>query len=122
MYYSAYAFFGIHVPRDQWEQPSGTVRAESDRLDLILSAARAKDDRLKDVGHLSAGGYDQDMLFLCASGKDQGIEASLGTYRRFSFPDVETARIWIEGLQVLALEAGYSGLEAPAWIAVPDLS
>lgn len=116
---SAYAFYGIHVPEDQWAE-AFTAYEEGDRLDPIIR------DVFKDAGpgtpkvcHLSAGKYDQDMFFI---GIDTGDhwEVELGQYR-VSLAPAAIPREWDQALAAVAKAAGYTGLARPGWITVPSV-
>lgn len=113
-YQSAYAFYGIHIPSDQWTE--GYAGAEGEKIDSIL---RALGNKVKYVGHLSAGQYDNDRLFLVASHKDESLEVELGEYRRFT---ADVHEHWALELVCVAQAMGYTDLEEPSWIVVPDLS
>ena len=114
---SAYHFYGIHVPADQWVEDDHPV-AEGERIDMIVRAL-AQDAR--DIGYVTAGDYDRDMLFLVASGDDDDLEVELGTFRCVS-GDQAARPEWDHRLRRVADAMGYELPGEPGWITVPDLS
>ena len=116
MYHSTYFAYGVHIPLPD----DIHVWAETDRLDTEL---RALKDQCPDVGHLSAGNYDADELFLTT----QCNEVALGTYIHVT-PETVTAEQlaeWNRQLAIAVEALGYDqlpGLSGPGWLCVPDLS
>ncbi|MFE2930654.1 hypothetical protein [Streptomyces sp. NPDC059278] len=111
-YQSAYFAYGLRLPTDgpSWE--------ETDRIDAELAQVK---ERCPDVGHLSAGDYDHDMVFLVT----KCDEVSLGTYGRGSEVSPEERAAWDAQLANAVHALGYADrpeLEAPGWLCVPDLS
>lgn len=117
---SAYAFYGIHIPSDQWAELSNQAYEEGERLDpIIRDVFKDADPGTPKVGHLAAGRYDDDMLFI---GIDTGDswEVGLGEYR-VSLTPAAIPRSWDTALRAVANAAGYTGLEQPGWITVPSV-
>lgn len=115
MEHSTYHAFGVHVPAEQYQ--TGHIQSECEWLDAVIKHTEGLDNRL--LGHLSAGDYDRDQLFLVASETDESLEVSLGSFMVLSEVDV-TGRA--EAIKALAAAAGYTGLSEPGWIVVPDCS
>lgn len=113
--HSTYQGFGMHVPKAQYQ--SGHIQSEGQWLDAVIRHTPDLDNRL--LGHLSAGDYDKDELFLIASEPDEDLEVSLGSFMVTSEVDVEGRA---EALKALAEAAGYSGLAEPGWLIIPDCS
>lgn len=114
---SAYHFYGVHVPDDQWTE--GYAEAEGGRLDDVIKSLGFGSKSAK-VSHLTAGRYDQHMLFLLIDIDGLDVEVELGSYR-MSMPPEAVPSDWNLALSVVASEAGYSGLLAPRWITVPSI-
>ncbi|APY88207.1 hypothetical protein DCW30_05690 [Streptomyces alfalfae] len=113
-YHSAYFAYGIHIPVDN----QAAAWAESERLDKELKKHK---QRCPDVGHLSAGDYDHDRLFLVT----KSDEIPLGQYGRASTTTPEQRANWNLQLANAVHALGYSDipdLEAPGWLCIPDLS
>ncbi|MGW4388228.1 hypothetical protein [Streptomyces sp. NPDC004685] len=112
MYHSAYFAYGLRIPIE------GHAWEEAERLDPELQKLK---ERCPDVGYLTAGDYDRDMVFLTA----QCTEVELGEYGRASLATREQCAAWDAQLANAVHDLGYAdrpGLEAPGWICVPDLS
>jgi hypothetical protein len=112
MYHSAYFAYGIHIPTAE------SAWAEGDRIDTELANHK---DRCPNVGHLTAGDYDRDMLFLVT----KSDEIRLGDYGRASTATAEQRANWDLQLANAIQALGYGDLpdlEAPGWICVPDVS
>jgi hypothetical protein len=112
--HSTYAFVGVHVPSDQYE---GHASEEAERLDVVIN----NDPRLKElgVGHIYAGDYDRDELFLCWVPEGTGCEVQLGEWKAFEQQIPMKAFL---ALMHLGVAAGYTGLAEPAFLVVPDMS
>ncbi|WP_432164903.1 hypothetical protein [Streptomyces sp. bgisy031] len=113
-YHSAYFAYGIHIPVDS----QAAAWAEGERLDEELKNHKK---RCPDVGHLSAGDYDRDRLFLVT----KSDEIPLGQYGRASSATREQHANWDLQLAHAIQALGYgdrADLEAPGWICIPDLS
>lgn len=110
-YHSAYFAYGIHIPTDN----QAATWAETERLDTELPKLR---DRCPDVGHLSAGDYDRDQLFLTT----KCDEIPLGQYGRASTATAEQRANWDLQLANAVHALGYRDLTAPGWLCIPDLS
>lgn len=117
MHHSAYHFYGMHVPRDQWQEDH--AYGEGERLGGIVREL-GLGDKAVGVGWLAAGDYDRDMLFMCIDIKNLSIAVKLGEFRLS--PTMPVLESWTGMLKTLAVHAGYTGLAAPAWITVPDCS
>lgn len=112
MYHSTYFAYGIHIPVD------GPAWSETDRIDTELAAVK---DLCPDVGHLTAGDYDRDMLFLVT----ESDEIELGKYGRATTATPEQRADWDRQLANAVDHLGYGhlrDLEAPGWLCIPDLS
>ena len=114
--YSAYHFYGVHVPQDQWTE--SYAAAEGDRISGVIRDLGFSTRGTK-VGHLSAGKYDEDMFFLLIDIQWLDAEVELGEYR-VSMPPASIPREWDKALAQVASAAGYSGLAKPGWITVPS--
>lgn len=113
---SAYHFYGVNVPADQWLERWAS--AEGERLDVAISAVK---DQAPDVGWLTAGGYDRDMLFLCIRQEGVSTEVELGTFKVVR-PSVSPDPGWDAQLLAVVQSMGYRQTGAPGWITVPDVS
>lgn len=112
--HSTYAFVGVHVPRGQYEGDPGQ---EAERLDELINDIPAL--RKQGVGHVTAGDYDRDELFLCWVPDGQSCEVKLGAWKAFGQQVPMNAFLAFERL---ARAAGYTGLAEPAFLVVPDCS
>ena len=111
-YHSTYFAYGLRIPIDAhpW--------TETDRIDTELAEIK---DVAPDVGHLTAGDYDRDMLFLVT----QCDEIALGKYGRATDATPEQRADWDRQLANAVDHLGYGhlrDLEAPGWLSIPDLS
>lgn len=117
---SAYAFFGVHIPRDQY-QAGGNQTQECGWLDAVIR--NTPELTGQGLGHVTAGRYDADELFLAVSDPADkgGVEIELGTFKRM---DTTVPLVWTMLLERLVREAGYdqSEIQPPTWIALPDVS
>jgi hypothetical protein len=112
MYHSTYFAYGLHIPTD------AHPRTETDRIDAALATVK---NRCPDVGHLTAGDYDRDMLFLVT----ESDEISLGQYGHGLEATPEQIANWGHQLAFAVHHLGYDqlpGLKAPDWLCIPDLS
>ncbi|MFI2426550.1 hypothetical protein ACH5A7_21045 [Streptomyces sp. NPDC018955] len=112
MYHSTYFAYGLHIPVD------GPAWAETDRIDSELAKLK---DRCPDVGHLSAGHYDDDMVFLVT----KTDEVRLGSYGRANLATDEERAAWNLQLAHAVVALGYDelpDLAEPGWLCIPDLS
>ena len=112
----AYHFYGVHVPKDQWMEH--WANAEGERLDSVIHAVRAD---APDVGHVTAGKYDEDMLFLAVVPKGTSIRIPLGDFRSVN-GGTETDPSWNDQLLHVVKAIGYRRTSPPGWITVPDMS
>lgn len=112
---SAYHFYGVNIPADQWlERWAG---AEGELIDVAINAVKAD---APDVGYITAGDYDRDMLFLCIR-QGGSVEVELGTFkvvRPSALPDPG----WDAQLLAVVQSLGYQQTSEPGWITVPDVS
>jgi hypothetical protein len=111
-YHSTYFAYGLRIPIDAhpW--------TETDRIDAELATLKAE---CPDVGHLTAGDYDRDMLFLVT----ESDEIALGKYGRAMSATPEKCADWDRQLRNAVDQLGYGhlrDLEEPGWICIPDLS
>lgn len=108
---STYFAYGIRINTDQyaWEEAD---HAETE-LPKIKSAC-------PDLGHLSAGDYDQDDFFLVT--RCNTVE--LGTFIHVTPQTATPERIadWDRQLIAAAMALGYTDTSAPGWLVVPDCS
>lgn len=111
MYHSTYFAYGIHIPVE------GPAWRETERIDEVLKDHK---DRCPDVGHLEAGDYDRDMVFLVTSSQ----EVKLGEYGRANVASAQQCGEWCTQLAFAVEALGYSGMDlaAPGWLCVPDVS
>ncbi|MGW4883390.1 hypothetical protein [Streptomyces murinus] len=112
MYHSTYFAYGLRIPIE------GPAWEETDRLDKELPHHK---ESCPDVGHLSAGNYDCDMLFLVTSCD----EIKLGDYGRQAAASADKQADWDRQLTNAVEQLGYGHLRdlvAPGWLCVPDLS
>lgn len=114
MYYEAYCAYGILVQR-----PGGV---DFDMIESMDTGGTRENDLMREnnVGHLLAGNYDRDMLFLVTDSHS----VDLGTY---AIIDNESIRQFdYEGnnqrLKNVVDALGLEILSGPGWILVPDLS
>lgn len=110
---STYFAYGVHVPID------GPAWEEGDRVQTELQRIKASGG-CPDVGYLTAGNYDADMLFLVT----RSDEVDLGTFEHVT-PQTATAdqlADWDRQLIAAAMALGYTDTSAPGWLVVPDLS
>lgn len=118
--HSTYMGYGVLVDVSQYKGDSPHAWHEGQRLDPIL-----RDPRTAAVGHLSAGGYDNDHLFLIASDPDDTLEVNLGSFM-IVHPHTKAMKLpdWDEQLTRAWVAAGYDpkAMPEPGWIVVPDLS
>ncbi|ATN93746.1 hypothetical protein SEA_ABT2GRADUATEX2_6 [Streptomyces phage Abt2graduatex2] len=113
--HSTYHGFGVHVPRDRYQ--TGHIQSECEWLDAVIKHTKGLPPGL--LGHLSAGDYDRDELFLIASTRNETLEVALGTFAVLAEVDV-TGRA--DALKLLAEAAGYGELAEPGWLVIPDVS
>lgn len=117
MQYSAYHFYGVHVPNQQWQVDHAW--GEGERVSKVIRDLDLGDKSAK-VGWLAAGGYDRDMLFLLIDIEGLDAEVKPGEFRLS--PNRDTPLNWDLALRMVADAAGYTGLSSPGWITVPDVS
>lgn len=118
MHYTAFHFYGMHVPASQYK--GRHVYDEAERLDALIQDL-ALGDKSTGVGHITAGAYDRDMLFLCIDIYGLDADVELGSFRTSAI-DIGVRSEWDKALKILADAAGYKGLMQPNWITVPDES
>lgn len=116
MYHSTYFAYGVHIPLPD----DAPVWEESNRIDLMLQAHA---EQCPDVGHLTAGPYDADFLFLTT----KCAEVDLGKFERVTPESHDTEQLadWNRQLAHAVQALGYHdlpGISAPGWICIPDLS
>jgi hypothetical protein len=111
-HHSTYFAYGIHIPV---EAPAWK---ETDRIDKELAKLK---ELCPDVGHLAAGDYDRDMVFLVTDCQ----EIDLGKYGRANLATADQCGEWDTQLAFAVHALGYSNLpdlQAPGWLCIPDLS
>ncbi|WP_329622944.1 hypothetical protein OG357_23045 [Streptomyces sp. NBC_01255] len=111
-YHSTYFAYGLHIPLDAhpW--------TETDRIDTALATVK---DQCPEVGHLTAGDYDRDRLFLVT----KSDEIALGKYGRVMPSTPEQRADWDRQLRTAVDHLGYGHLRdlaEPTWLCIPDLS
>lgn len=123
--HSTYVGYGVHVPSDRYE---GYADDESERIDAFLRSFSTPDHAR--VGHLTAGGYDRNELFIICGPKYDPknplthSEVELGTHRKFPaswFLNYER-REWDTYLRQVVSALGYGDLGEPGWLVIPDVS
>jgi hypothetical protein len=112
-HHSTYFAYGVHV------DTPGRVWEESEEHDKALAQHKAQ---CPDVGTLTAGGYDDDGLFLVT----QSDEIKLGEYAHVT-PDTHPAEQLADWNRQLTEAADLLGIPAdqlsdPGWFCVPDMS
>lgn len=116
MYTSAYHFYGVHVPKDQWSQDWAAAEGE-----LIDTALQAVSDLAPDVRYITAGNYDQDMLFLAIHQPGIPTEVPVGEFVKITERNVRNLG-WDAQLWAVIQAMGYKDIDVPGWIFVPDVS
>jgi hypothetical protein len=111
MSHSTYFAYGVRIGTDEYGWQS------SEHAETELPKVK---DSCPDVGHLSAGDYDQDMFFLVT----ECTEIKLGEFEHVTPTRVsaEQQAGWDRQLTEAAKALGYSDVSAPGWFAVPDCS
>ncbi|MER7726411.1 hypothetical protein [Streptomyces sp. NPDC096323] len=114
--HSTYFAYGVHVESpDEYAQP---------RADRINKALTEHPDRhqFPNVGTLTAGDYDADMLFLVTECK----ETALGTFAHVTpqTRTVEQAAEWTRQLTAAAAALGIPSADhsEAGWLSIPDVS
>lgn len=113
MYYDSYVAYGALVQRP------GDV--DFDLIEAMDTGGSRENDIMKkySIGHLLAGHYDRDMLFIVT----QSHSVSLGRYEMIdqvkmkNFDYINHYTRVMEGVNELGLEI----IDGPGWILVPDL-
>lgn len=113
---SAYHFYGVHVPKREWTEH--WAGAEGERLDSVIAAVK---DLAPDVGHITAGGFDTDMLFLTIIQPGVSRVVPLGEFRTVEHSNARDLG-WDAQLQFVVETMGYDLQGTPGWITVPDVS
>lgn len=122
---TTYVAYGVHVPSDRYQ---GSAWNQTDLIDEARKSIETPPH--VSLGHLTAGSYERDELFLCCSrpyDRDDPLthaDVELGTHRVYPaswFSSVER-REWDHYLKLLIDELGYGDLGEPGWIVVPDES
>lgn len=115
IYHSTYAAYGVHVPREQYFTQH--IQTEAEWLDVVIK--NTPELKGQGLGHLSAGPYDRDELFLVLSPEGEDVEVVSELFRVLT--DKEAAGR-ASKIKALAKAAGYDGLAEPGWLVVPDES
>ena len=114
--HSTYHFYGVHVPREQYHTDH-----QSRETDFIDATIRHTPELAgSDAGHITAGDYDRDELFLCVVPDGTDCEVSLGDWA-VANRHTDTAAFERQ-LSLLINALGYEGLGEPGWCVVPDIS
>lgn len=120
--HATYFGYGVHVPVELYKGESAHAWHESERID---EGGLLRGPGVERVGHLTAGSYDNDELFLVASDVDDEHEVGLGSHivlhphtKAHSLP------VWDEQLRVAWERCGYppEQFPEPGWLVVPDMS
>jgi hypothetical protein len=113
---STYCFFGLHVPEDQYQ--TDHQQRETEYIDAMIRHTPKLQGR--GLGHVTAGDYDRDMLFLAVTDKDWRIEVPLGEFHVFDRRSYRPE--WAHALAELVNALGYNPPGPPGWVVVPDCS
>lgn len=113
---SAYHFYGLHVPADQWSE--AYAHGEGELVDTVIHAVK---DLAPDVRWMAAGKYDEDMLFLTIYRPGVSSEIEIGEFRLVTEQTVRDLR-WDAQLLAVADAMGYRKIGRPGWITLPDVS
>jgi len=113
---SAYHFYGVHIPKDQW-----THAWASGEEKLLSQVLRAVSDLAPDIRTIAAGPYDQDMLFLAVKRPGHTAEVELGEFRLVTH-DQASDLGWDRQLLTVVKTVGYTKTGRPGWITVPNVS
>lgn len=108
---STYFAYGARITTDQYAwQEAEHIEAELPKYNAACP----------DVGHLTAGDYDADMVFLVT----QSREVELGEYEHVTPQTATPEQIadWDRQLIAAAMALGYEDMSAPGWLVVPDCS
>ncbi|QBZ73491.1 hypothetical protein SEA_MISCHIEF19_6 [Streptomyces phage Mischief19] len=121
--HSTYYGYGVHVPTERFVAEHKHTWAETDRIDEGGLLSHPGTER---IGHLSAGDYDRDMLFLVASDPGDEHEVKLGSFVTLQpHTKAHSLPVWDEQLRVAWERCGYGpggDMPEPGWLVVPDLS
>lgn len=116
--HGTYHFYGAHVPREWWSETHPWD--EATRVTSLVQDLGVGDKSVQ-LGALSAGDYDRDMLFLTVRVNGLSLQVGLGEFRLS--PQLPVQHQWDTALRILAAEAGYPpGKLVCGWITVPDCS
>lgn len=120
--HGTYVVYGVHIPREQY-QAHGDPGSEAEYLDKVIATPNLTG---RGLGHLLAGGYDRDELFICADDPNDrsNAEIPLGEFRRLDPKPTSSRNDQFVALAALIVAAGYDllKLDNPGWIVVPDVS
>lgn len=115
--HSTYHFYGVHIPEDAYE---GHAWTEAERLDGVIAALG---ERATGVGHIEAGNYDRDRLFLCVVPDGVDSSVNLGSFAVVCPElDFETLTLWEIKMQTVIDARGYSHVGRFGFHVVPDMS
>lgn len=113
---SARYFYGVHIPTHEWTDR--WADAEGERLDPVIHAVA---DLAPDVMHLTAGEYDQDMLFLVIHRPGFLTEVPIGEFVKI-VSEKSRDLGWDAQLTAVVQAMGYKDVDSPGWIFLPDVS
>lgn len=113
---SARYFYGVHIPTHEWANQ--WANAEGERLDPVIRAVR---DLAPNVMHLTAGDYDRDMLFLVIHRPGFLTEIPVGEFAKI-VPEKSRDLGWDAQIAAVVQAMGYSDVDRPGWIFLPDIS
>jgi hypothetical protein len=103
---TTYAFIGVHVPASQYGDRY--VGDETDRLDDVI-----RDFGVAGLGHLTAGPYDEDELFLVVG---EAYEVEPGEFLKLDSRPISPEAV--VAVNELAARAGYGDIGPVGWIVV----
>lgn len=117
--HSTYHFYGVHVPREQYH--TDHPWRETEFIDATIK--HTPELAGSDVGHITAGDYDRDELFLCVVPDDTSCEVALGSFAVTSHHLYgKDLPAWDRQLLLLIEALGYKDVGALGWHVVPDIS
>lgn len=114
--HSTYHFYGVHVPREQYR--TDHQQRECEFIDATIK--HTPELAGSDVGHITAGDYDLDELFLAVVPEGQSCLIKVGSFR--IHPATCSADTWDVQLGLLIHALGYKDVGEPGWCVVPDIS
>lgn len=116
--HSTYHFYGVHVPREHYH--TDHQQRECEFIDATIK--HTPELAGSDVGHITAGDYDRDELFLCVVPEGDYVEVDLGGFRVCPVIPTEEVTGWYVQLNLLIEALGYKDVGQIGWYVVPDIS